>query len=283
MRPCVAFLIGKNMKYQDLINELESYGAPDPQAEAQAIICQLFDITPARLLLERNRDFESAQLENLLLRRKEREPLQYILGKWEFFGREFFVTPACLIPRPDTELLVEKALEVIKPKDKVADFCTGSGCIGITLSLEVGIEVDLVDISSDALLVAEKNAAHLGARCSLINSDIRSLPRDKKYDLIVSNPPYIPTGDIDALSPEVKKEPVLALDGGENGLDLVNFLITGGLSYLNDGGTMLIEFGYDQGEIIDTSLAKIQKNGKISSYKIYKDYGGNHRLVLIKK
>lgn len=271
------------MKYQELIKELESYGVQDPQAEAQIIICQLFDLSPARLLLERNKDFISPQLESLLLRRKAREPLQYILGKWEFFKREFIVSPACLIPRPDTELLVEKALEIIKPTDKVADFCTGSGCIGITLSLERDTEVDLVDVSEDALNVARENVKRYGAKCSLTNSDIRCLSRDKKYDLIVSNPPYIPTGDIDTLSPEVKKEPVLALDGGSDGLDLVNFLVTDGLDYLNDGGRMLIEFGYDQGEKIDTSLAKIQKEGKISSYKIYKDYGGNDRLVLIKK
>ncbi|MBQ7906640.1 MAG: peptide chain release factor N(5)-glutamine methyltransferase [Clostridia bacterium] len=271
------------MKYLELVKTLTEYGALEPVSEAQIILCELFGVSIGQLLIDKDRDFNSLELENLLARRKEHEPLQYILGKWEFYGREFFVSPACLIPRPDTELLVEKALKILKKGEDVADFCTGSGCIGITLSLEKDTEVDLVDISADALHMAMKNANHHGAKCNFINSDIRQLSKDKKYDLITANPPYIPTRDIDTLSCEVKREPALALDGGADGLDIIDFLITDGLSFLKDGGVMLIEFGYDQGKKLDTSLGKIQKEGKISSYKIYKDYGGNDRLVLIIK
>jgi release factor glutamine methyltransferase len=142
-----------------------------------------------------------------------------------------------------------------------------------------------MDISKDALDMAKKNATRhfIFEKVRFILGDIcKDMPHEK-FDVILSNPPYIPSRDIENLSDEVKKEPLLALDGGEDGLDIIRFLTCDGLSYLNENGKMLIEFGYDQGEIMDTLLDKIKKEGKISSYEIIRDYSKNPRLCVIYK
>jgi release factor glutamine methyltransferase len=237
-------------------------------------------------LLDREREYDSEPILDILKKREKKIPLQYILGKWDFMGLTFFVSSDCLIPRPDTEVLVERALKEIKTGDRVADFCTGSGCIGLSLLLHSDLNsITLVDISRGALDVAEQNTKKHGLqnRCTLVLSDIRELPREGQYDLIVSNPPYIPTRDIDTLSKEVQAEPRLALDGGQDGLDIVDFLIIKELDFLAPQGKMLIEFGYDQGEILDTSLAKIKNEGKIRDYQILYDYGSNPRVAYIEK
>jgi release factor glutamine methyltransferase len=143
----------------------------------------------------------------------------------------------------------------------------------------------LCDISSKALQIAKKNAISnmVKDRCTFLCTDITKGLPNEKFDMIVSNPPYIKSEDICALSEEVKKEPMLALDGGKDGLDIVRFLINDGLGYLKDDGKMLIEFGYDQGAILEALLKEKQKNGEISFYEIIKDYGNNDRCALIKK
>ena len=287
------------MKLWEIEKELSSFGAENPRDESLIIAESLFDVKPAVLILNKDRDFSSPELDELLEKRKERIPLQYILGKWEFMGKEFFVSPQCLIPRPDTEILVEKAIEIIKkrggvddfaPKStnnagyEVADLCTGSGCIGLSLMMYSNVgSMTLMDISKGALDMARKNAQHhnLSKDCQFILGDIRTHMPRKKFDLIVSNPPYIPKGDISCLSEEVKKEPMLALDGGEDGLDIIKFLIGDGLSYLKENGAMLIEFGYDQGQIMDTLLREKCDTGSIKSYEILYDYGNNPRVAVI--
>ena len=273
------------MKYNQLIEALAEI-TRDEVSEARAILEYCLDIKPNQIPLIRNKDLDDCVINTIIEKRKTGTPLQYIIGKWEFMGNEFIVNENCLIPRPDTEILCEKALEIVKKEDRVADFCTGSGCIGLSLLLHSPLEyITLVDISNGALEVATKNAKKLGLqnRCTLVLSDIRELPREGQYDLIVSNPPYIPTRDIETLSKEVQAEPHLALDGGQNGLDIVDFLITDGLDFLAPQGKMLIEFGYDQGEILDTSLAKIKNEGKIKDYQILYDYGKNPRCLFIQK
>lgn len=274
------------MKYKELVKELEGFGVADPSGEAGLIIDRLFGVSRAQLLLLNERDFSSPELDGVLRERKNRTPLQYIFGEWEFMGKEFYVSPACLIPRPDTEILVERAIKESKSGWDVADLCTGSGCIGLSLLMYSDVKcVTLMDISVDALEMAGKNAKrhNLSDRCRFILGDIRKDMPKKRFDMIVSNPPYIPTRDIDALSDEVKKEPSLALDGGENGLDIIEFLIGDGLSYLNDGGVMLIEFGFDQGEIMDTLLGEKKGKGSIKDYEILYDYGKNPRVAIIYK
>ncbi len=263
---------------------LSSYGAENPQDEARIIIEQLFNVSYASQLTQGDRDFFSSELDDLLKKRKEHIPLQYILGEWEFMGKKFFVSPDCLIPRPDTEILVEKAIEILKKGGDVADFCTGSGCIGLSIMMygEVG-SMTLADISPSALEMARKNAHRHGLfnNCEFILGDIRYQLPNKRYDLIVSNPPYIPTRDIKGLSAEVKKEPTIALDGGEDGLDIIRFLVGDGLSYLKENGQMLIEFGYDQKEQMDTLLSEKINTGSIKSYEILYDYGNNPRVAVI--
>lgn len=275
------------MKLCEIEEELKSYGVEDFKTEASLIVQRLFGLSPASLIIERERDFKSDVLSSVLEKRKERIPLQYIFGEWDFMGKSFYVSPSCLIPRPDTEILVEKSLDLIKKGDRVADLCTGSGCIGLSVLMYAPYisHLTLMDISKDALDMAKKNATRhfIFEKVKFILGDIcKDMPHEK-FDVILSNPPYIPSRDIENLSDEVKKEPLLALDGGEDGLDIIRFLTCDGLSYLNENGKMLIEFGYDQGEIMDTLLDKIKKEGKISSYEIIRDYSKNPRLCVIYK
>lgn len=273
------------MKYQEIVDKLNSYGIESSDTEAEIILNYSFGVNKANIIFDREREYENSKVLPILEKRREHIPLQHIIGKWYFMGREFYVSPHCLIPRPDTEVLVENAIRELKAGGSVADLCTGSGCIGISMLVyrEDISSMLLCDISKDALNMAKKNAIAntVSKKCTFLQGDItRDLP-NTKFDMIVSNPPYIPTKDIKNLSDEVKKEPILALDGGEDGLDIIRFLIGEGLSYLNKNGKMLIEFGYDQGEIIDTLLAQKQNEGKIKHYEIIKDYSGNDRVALI--
>lgn len=274
------------MKLKEIENVLSSFGVSDPREESLLIVERVFGLSYAMILADRERDFSSSYLDEILEKRKNREPLQYIFGSWEFMGKEFYVSPQCLIPRPDTEILVEKALEFVKTGADVADLCTGSGCIGLSLMMYGSLNsLCLMDISSGALQMAKKNAQRHGIeeKCEFVLGDIlKDMPK-KKFDLIVSNPPYIPTKDIEGLSEEVKREPILALDGGEDGLDIIRFLIGDGLSYLRENGHMLIEFGYDQGLIMDKMLKEKMDTGSIKFYEILKDYGSNPRVAVITK
>ncbi len=273
------------MKYKEIVDRLKSYGVENCDTEAEIILNHLFGVNKANIIFDREREYEASAVLAVLEKREKKIPLQHIIGKWYFMGREFYVSPDCLIPRPDTEILVENAIRELKAGGSVADLCTGSGCIGISMLVyrEDISSVLLCDISKEALNMAKKNAISnaVSKKCTFLQGDVtRDLP-NRKFDMIVSNPPYIPTRDIKSLSEEVKKEPILALDGGEDGLDIIRFLIGEGLSYLNENGKMLIEFGYDQGEIMDTLLGEKKKTGKIKHYEIIKDYGGNDRVALI--
>lgn len=284
------------MKSYEIEKALESFGIEDVRGETCLILERLFGVTRANLMADRERDFCSRELDEVLGKRRARIPLQYIFGDWEFMGKKFYVSFDCLIPQPDTEILVERALEECKKRNRkgekskknaefeVADLCTGSGCIGLSLLMYGGSErVMLMDISQGALEIARKNAHLHGLEqgCEFVLGDIRSDMPKRKYDVIASNPPYIPTGDISSLPDEVKKEPRLALDGGGDGLDIIRFLIGDGLSYLKDGGVMLIEFGYDQGRLMNMLLQEKCDTGSIKSFEILKDYGGNDRVAVI--
>ncbi|MDA1278556.1 MAG: peptide chain release factor N(5)-glutamine methyltransferase [Chloroflexi bacterium] len=170
-------------------------------------------------------------LEGLLARRLEREPLQYITGNVEFFRRRFNVDPRVLIPRPETEQLVVQAIEFVRSyrieSPRIADICTGSGAIAISLALELpSAIVEATDISVGAMEVASQNATALGAEIELYEGNLLE-PLKSKFDVIVSNPPYILRGAMADLQVEVTREPALALDGGEDGLDVIRPLLTG--------------------------------------------------------
>lgn len=269
------------MKLNEIMSTLSSFGVDNFKEEAILIIEHTEKISRAKIMADPQKSYTSPLILEILDKRKQRIPLQHILGRWDFMGMELFVSHDCLIPRPDTEILVEKAISLTKQGDRVIDLCTGSGCIGISLAHYVkGIDLTLMDISSGALDMARKNATHNGINARFILGDITKDIPNEKFDIITANPPYIPSSDIDALSEEVKKEPILALDGGEDGLDFVRYLLASGISYLNEGGKMLIEFGYDQ-EAEIKSLADGYKS--FSSYEILYDYGGNPRVLVIYK
>lgn len=220
---------------------------------------------------------QTSEYESVLRKRAEHIPLQYITGEQEFMGLTFKVSPAVLIPRQDTETLVEEALKVIKPGMKVMDMCTGSGCILISiLKNVVGIEGHGFDISKQALIVAKENAKLNGVVASFERSDLFEMVTDT-YDVIVSNPPYIPTAVIDGLQPEVAQfEPFQALDGKEDGLFFYRKLVKDCRRYLKENGKILFEIGHDQGQAVSEMLIY----AGFSDVKVVKDLAGNDRVVV---
>jgi len=203
------------------------------------------------------------------------KPVQHILKSAEFYGRRFRVTPDVLIPRPETEHVVERALALKPTARRIADICTGSGILAITLALELKPEATVAsDISVRALEIARSNAAALAARVDFVHGDLlESL--GGPFDLIVANPPYIPSSAIDALDPEVRDhDPRLALDGGPDGLDTYRRLIPQAWTRLAPGGWLILEIGYDQGE----SVPALFKSGW-SGLNATNDLAGHPRVV----
>ena len=215
-------------------------------------------------------------------RRATREPLQHILGNQEFMGLEFYVNRHVLIPRQDTETLVETVLEAHKEKQlSVLDMCTGSGCIAISLAKLGGYEsVDAADISAEALKVAERNAETIAGpgAVKFRHSDLFGAfdPVQDRYDVIVSNPPYIPSEVIEGLEPEVRDfEPRNALDGTEDGLFFYRKLAEECGSFLKENGAVYFEIGHDQGE----AVANLLTAHGFKDTKVIKDLAGNDRVV----
>lgn len=190
---------------------------------------------------------EASALLEACTRRMAREPLQYILGEWEFMGLPFKVHPGALIPRPDTETLAEEALRLTKEQGyaTVLDLCCGSGCIGISLAKLGGLAVTLSDVSPEAIALARENARLHGVRARIAQGSWFS-PIHEKYDMIVCNPPYLTAADMRALQPEVAYEPALALDGGGDGLAAYRSILAGYRTHLSPGGSLLLEVGAGQ-------------------------------------
>lgn len=272
------------MKFNELVIRLEQIGVDNARSEAQLILEHLFGVRPSDILLKRENEYDSDQIGQILKKREEKIPLQYIFGKWYFMDSTFFVSPDCLIPRQDTEILVYEAIKLLKSGGSVADLCTGSGCIGISIAKQrqdISALV-LADISEKALDMARKNANAIIPEKNTIFApcDVTKKLPEGKFDMITSNPPYIPKGDIEGLSDEVKKEPRLALDGGEDGLDIVRALVDNVPASLNENGYFLMEFGYDQREQISSLMDEKVKEGKYKLYKILDDYGANPRVLV---
>lgn len=206
----------------------DSQGVRSPQFNAEALVQHVLGVDKARMLVMWNDPFpveKAEEFQALVARRGAQEPLQYLIGSTDFYGRDFAVSPAVLIPRPETELLIELVLEQRKWFGRevvIADIGTGSGAIAVTLALEwAGAKVYAVDLSEDALAVAQRNAQRLGAEVEFLQGDLIQplLERGIRPDILVSNPPYIPTADCEELDVEVRDhEPRLALDGGPDGM-----------------------------------------------------------------
>lgn len=193
---------------------------------------------------------QAAQYRGLCARRIAGEPVAYISGSREFYGREFAVNPAVLIPRPETELLVELALARLPQGARVLDLGTGSGCIGITLAAErADLQVLLVDASTAALEVARGNAQRWApANTTLLASNWYAAVGEERYDLIISNPPYVAEGDAHLAQGDLRFEPRSALAAGDDGLADIRYIIAGARNHLLPGGWLLFEHGYDQAE-----------------------------------
>ena len=218
-----------------------------------------------------------AEYESVLNKRAEHVPLQYITGEQEFMGLPFRVNDAVLIPRQDTETLVEQALKVIRPGMKVLDMCTGSGCILISiLKNVVDVEGYGYDISKQAINVSKENAKLNNVAATFERSDLFENVTDT-FDIIVSNPPYIPTDVIGGLMPEVAVyEPIQALDGKEDGLYFYRKIIETASEYLNPEGKLLFEIGHDQGE----AVSNLMMDAGFKGVRVIKDLAGNDRVVI---
>ena len=207
-------------------------------------------------------------------------PLQHITHQQEFMKMNFYVDENVLIPRPDTEILVEEVIKIASKinQPKILDLCTGSGAIAISIAKNVpNAEVSAIDISQKAIDVAKRNAKELGANVKFIKSNLFNKMDKMKFDIIVSNPPYIKKDVIKSLSEEVRKEPELALDGGIDGLDFYRKITAQAMEYLKFGSYLCYEIGYDQkDEVIDI----INKHENYSNTYCKKDLGGNDRIII---
>lgn len=221
----------------------------EPRRTAETLLGFVIGSELSQLFAHPEREMSQAEaqrFELLVKRRAEGEPTQYILGVREFFGRDFEVGPAVLIPRPETELLVESVLERAAEKTRVLDVGTGSGCIAVTLACErPSWTICATDISEPALAVAENNARRLGARVEFRRGDLTGPFEGQPFDVVVSNPPYVALGDRATLSREVRREPELALFAGDDGLDVYRRLIPAAARVLRPGGLLALELGYD--------------------------------------
>ena len=232
--------------------KLRAAGVPDPVWDSGELMARATGLAPLMARLsERELTAEEAEtFETLCARRLRREPLQYILGEQSFCGRSCQVDARVLIPRPETELLAERAVTALGafgPGARALDLCCGSGCLGITLALDVpGSIVDAADLSPDALAVTRLNAEKLGARLTLHQGDLWEAVGAQTYQVIVSNPPYIPDAECLTLQEEVLREPGMALKGGADGLDFYRRIADGLAAHLAPGGVVLLEVGYDQ-------------------------------------
>ena len=261
---------------------LEQADVPDADVDASYLLASVLKEDTLAMRINGHRALTEEQekaFDALCDRRAVREPLQYILGETEFMGLTFHVEPGVLIPRADTEILVEKALKVMPPNARVLDIGTGSGAIAVSLAkLGRQAQVTAVDVSDRALEIARRNAERNGAVVEFVKSDCFSALKGRKYDMIVSNPPYISEDEMRGLMPEVTREPELALFGGADGLDFYRRISREAPEYLNEGGCLLFEIGWLQKAAV-SALVKAH----IGEPFALRDYGQNWRVVGAKK
>lgn len=307
------------MSVQDLLYygkaRLRKAGIENGANEAEYFLCHLLHVNRTWVFLHGDAPVPAeneAQYRLWIDKRCTHYPMQYILGEQPFMEFSFYVNEHVLIPRQDTEILVEQAIKRLKPHMHVLDLCCGSGCIGLSLAKLSGVHVTLADISEEAIEVAEKNAVRLGLTVEesvrepgmagqdgkkepeLMSEDnaghasncVRLLVSDiferieGHYDMIVSNPPYIRSDVIPTLMEEVRDfEPALALDGGGDGLDFYRRIVKEAGSYLNEDGYICFEIGYDQGN----DLRQILVAARYGDIEVVKDLAGLNRVVLARK
>ncbi len=267
--------------------QLTVVGIESPKLDAEILLQCVLKVPSLELFLKRHEQHTHETLEEflaLVARRLCHEPVAYIVGHKEFYGRDFVVSRACLIPRPDSEIVVEECLKRIDVESTgcIIDLCTGSGAIGLTIAKErTHISLIATDISHDALSIASENAKQLDVveRVTLRQGDLFEAFGAAKHKaaLIVSNPPYIPRGDIEALSSSVKDfEPIAALDGDKDGLHFYRAILAHAASYLADEGYLVFEIGFDQAEAVVAMLAPCWR-----LIAVVQDLGARDRCIVL--
>ncbi len=274
--------------YREAVKALTEAECDSPEFDAQQLVEFCLGMNKTQLLLNSGNPIEEGKLiffEDCVKRRCNHEPLQYIIGMWDFHRFSFKVGEGVLIPRPETELLVDFAVEKLQKNNfsVVYDLCCGSGCIGLSVAkLFPMAKVYCVDISDKAIEYTTKNKELLGAdNVTIVKADVLDsvgflgLPRP---DIILSNPPYIKTEEIETLQPEIAFEPFIALDGGEDGLIFYRALCENWFTYINKGGYIAMEIGEEQGrDVLSLFINKAQKA------RIIKDASGLDRVVAVKR
>lgn len=267
-----AFALGKDLLKKANIEEYETDAWLLLEAAAKCTRNDLY-LRGEETLTEEQEGLYKEYVE----KRSERIPVQHILGVQCFCGLDFMVTPDVLCPRMDTEVLIEEALKHIRPGSRILDMCTGSGCIILTLlHFTKDCTGTAADLSKKALAVAMQNAEKLGEECTFIQSDLFENIKGR-FDVIISNPPYIATKEIETLEPEVRiYEPMMALDGKEDGLFFYRKIVSESVDYLNPEGWLMFEIGYDQGE----QVSEMMKSAGYCEVQVRKDLAGLDRVVI---
>ena len=254
---------------------LSCNGIDEADFKSLCIVCHLAGIKNSEFKLHEEDEIIMKRLADLLWRIKSGEPLQYVIGKWDFYESEFFVGKGVLIPRPETEELCELAIKHIKSLDKciVYDLCAGSGCIGVSVAKACpNSTVYMIEKSEDAIFYLLKNAENI-TNAKVICADIKNTNDLPKGDVIISNPPYIKTEHIKSLQSEVLYEPEMALDGGKDGLDFYRIINDNWFDMLNENGHLFLEIGEEQGKDILSVLTHFK------NINVIKDMYGNDRIV----
>ncbi len=256
-----------------------------PRLTAELLLGHVLALPRVKLYMDLDRPLSKDELSTfraLIQRRLGGEPTQYVIGHREFYGRRFLVDERVLIPRPETELLVEAALRAV-PKDapaRVLDLCTGSGCVAVSIAAErPQASVWATDLAPGALEVAKANAEALGVggRVTFYEGDLFGpVPEGARFDVVVSNPPYVKSSELAGLQREVQREPRLALDGGADGLDVYRALVPEALARLKPGGLLALELGEDQGAAVKALLERAGAR----DVTIEKDLAQHDRLAL---
>lgn len=270
--------------YRQCKDFLQKIGVCDPDFETSCIFEQKFSLNRAGIITHGSDEFfeeNLTKLHSILEKRAENEPLQYILGSWDFCGFELFVGEGVLIPRDDTEVVLNMCLNFLDKSEskKTLDLCAGSGAISVALKKLAKADVTAVELSDKAFAYLEKNSKHNIADIRLIKDDIFECHRDFEdgfFDLIVSNPPYIKSDDIKALQAEVQKEPAMALDGGKDGYDFYRAIIKDWSKKLRIGGALAFELGEGQAEYV----AELMKNEGFGNIETSLDLSGIERAII---
>ncbi|MBR2279632.1 MAG: peptide chain release factor N(5)-glutamine methyltransferase [Ruminococcus sp.] len=275
-------MVAVKFLYNKAKEELDKAGIEAPAFNSMCLIEKVFGINQAQLASENQiaEDSDAARFIMLLGRRLSGEPLQYILGEWEFYGYKFKVGKGVLIPRDDTEVLLRTALDYLKdkPKARVLDLCSGSGALAVVIAKETNAEVYALEKSAEALPYLCENITLNKANIEVIAGDVLNCAdefADRSFDLIISNPPYVISDEIDTLQTEISYEPRMALDGGEDGLRFYRAIVKDYVSKIKRGGMLAFELG--EGQFNDVKALMEKENIKNIGEEL--DLGGIQRVV----